>query len=235
LDKKNHFRLPLYSFYIDDHKLKNTVEEVKSKEELREIWSKKKKFCAMVVSNPRATERIEFFKRLSKLKKVDSGGGVLNNVGGKVKNKLEFINEYKFVISFENEIYDGYTTEKIIEPIFKHCIPIYWGNRLVNKDFNTKRFINYHDFETEEDLFDRLLEIDENPELALEILSEPVFSKERQSYLEERKSVYKCLKILLESEDKPVSKKMNGKIYYINIKLKSQIKKVSKKLKFKFL
>jgi hypothetical protein len=231
IDKKNHFRLPLYSFYIDDYNLKNSIEDVKSKEELREIWKEKEKFCSMVVSNPRATERIEFFKRLSKIKKVDSGGGVLNNIGGRVENKLEFINKYKFVISFENEIYDGYTTEKIIEPIFKHCIPIYWGNRLVNRDFNPKRFINYHDFNTEDDLFNRLLEIEENPELALEIISQPIFSKERQSYLEERKTVYNYIKVLLESTEKPVSKKNKGKFYYFKIKLNSQIRKLKKKLK----
>ena len=28
-----------------------------------------------------------------------------------------------------------------------NCIPIYWGNPLVDHDFNTKSFINYHDFE----------------------------------------------------------------------------------------
>lgn len=230
-DKKNHFRLPLYSLYIDDHNLKDSIEYPKTEEELRVSWSKKNKFCCMVVSNPRAKERIEFFKRLTKIKKVDSGGGVLNNVGGRVKNKLEFINNYKFVIAFENEIYDGYTTEKIIEPIFKHCIPIYWGNKAVNKEFNPKRFINYHDFNTEEDLFNRLLEIEENPELALEIISQPIFSNDRESYLEERKSVYNRIKVLLESSEKPVSKRNKGKFYYFKIKMKSAVKRFKRILK----
>lgn len=224
-NKKNHYRLPLYSLYIDDHQLKDSIQKIKPKEELKNIWEKKTKFCAMVVSNPRAKERIDFFKRLSKIKQVDSGGGVLNNVGGRVKDKLEFINQYKFVIAFENEIYDGYTTEKIIEPMFKDCIPIYWGNKLVYKDFNPKRFINYHDFENEEDLFQKLLEIEKNPELALSILSEPIFSSERVSYKEERQNVYKSVKQVLESKEKNVFNTYKGKLYFLNIKYKSLLKK----------
>ena len=220
----------LYSLYIDDHHLNDSIENIKTKGELREIWGKKDKFCSMVVSNPRAKDRIEFFKSLSKVKQVDSGGGVLNNVGGRVKDKLEFINDYKFVIAFENEIYDGYTTEKIIEPIFKDCIPIYWGNKLVHKDFNPKRFINYHDYETEEDLFKKLVEIENNPELALNIISEPIFSKERQSYLQERESVYNCINDLYLSTNKIVLKQLKGTKYFFRIKITSVLSKIKKKL-----
>lgn len=203
----------------------------KSKEELKNIWSKKNKFCAMVVSNPRAKERIAFFKRLSKIKQVDSGGGVLNNVGGRVKNKLEFINNYKFVFAFENEIYDGYTTEKILEPIFKHCIPIYWGNKLVHKDFNTKRFINYHDFKTEEDLFKRLFEIENNPQLALEIISEPILNFKKEDFISQKQSVLNHVKNLHESNEKPISKTLKGKIYSKYIKLNYFKKRFFKKIK----
>lgn len=228
---KNHFRLPLYSLYIDDNNLNNSIEKIKPLETLREIWSKKEKFCAMVVSNPKASERIEFYKRLSKVKQVDSGGGVLNNVGGRVKDKLEFINKYKFVFAFENEIYDGYTTEKIIEPIFKDCIPIYWGNKLVNQDFNPKRFINYHNFKSEEALFERLIEIENNPELALEIISQPIFSSKRISYIEERKEVFKCIKAVIDSKKTPISKTYLGKYYLLSIKLNSLKNKFFKKIK----
>lgn len=178
--KKNHFRLPLYLFYIDDHKMINKLENLQTKEIYQQIWAKKTRFCCMIVSNPRASKRIEFFHKLSKIKKVDSGGKVLNNVGGRVKDKMEFINDYKFVFSFENESQEGYTTEKIVEPIFKDCIPIYWGNKKVHKDFNVGRFINYHDFNSEEELIGKLIQIDQNFDLAVEMISQPVFSNEIQ-------------------------------------------------------
>ena len=45
-----------------------------------------------------------------------------------VSNKMDFIKDYKFVISFENSSNPGYTTEKLIEPMLVNSIPIYWGN-----------------------------------------------------------------------------------------------------------
>ena len=101
---------------------------------------KKKKFCCMVVSNPNARERIDFFHQLSEYKKVDSGGRYLNNVGGPVPNKPEFIKDYKFVISFENSAYPGYTTEKIVQPMLVNSIPVYWGDPAIQRDFNTEKF-----------------------------------------------------------------------------------------------
>ena len=66
------------------------------------IKATKNKFCCMVVSNSGGEERNDFFRRLSTYKKIDSGGKFLNNIGYVVENKMRFINEYKFVISFEN-------------------------------------------------------------------------------------------------------------------------------------
>lgn len=110
---------------------------------------------------------------------VDSGEKVLNNIGGPVPDKLAFIQDYKFVLAFENEMQDGYTTEKILEPAFKDCIPIYWGNKSIHLDFNPKRFINYHDFSSEEALINKIIEIDENPELAVEMLMNPILNHNR--------------------------------------------------------
>ena len=51
-----------------------------------------RKFCSFVVSNAAFGDpmRKTFFERLSKYKKVDSGGRWMNNVGGPVKDKLAF-------------------------------------------------------------------------------------------------------------------------------------------------
>lgn len=93
-------------------------------------------FCSFVVSNPVGDPmRERFFKRLSEYKKVDSGGRWMNNVGGPVKNKLEFLRGYKFNIAFENSSSPGYTTEKIMEAYAANTIPIYYGNPLISADF----------------------------------------------------------------------------------------------------
>jgi len=221
--RKNHFRLPLYSMYVDLLNMLNKLQTIPSKEEAVKIWKNKSKFCCMVVSNPNSKERMTFFKNISKVIHVDSGGSVLNNVGGKVQDKFEFIKDYKFVISFENSAHNGYTTEKILEPIYKDCIPIYWGNKLVDKDFNPKRFINYKDFKSEKELIDKLLEINENEALAIDMLMQPTFSNYKLAHEKERLKVFQIISNLIENPKKPIARQLwrhihAYKLFYKKIK-----------------
>ena len=220
ISNKKHYRLPLYLLYIDDHKMNDKIYLLKSKKELIEIWNKKTKFCCMVVSNPRASMRIEFFKELSKIMIVDSGGKVLNNIGGRVNDKMEFINDYKFVISFENSLQNGYTTEKILEPIMTDSIPIYWGNEKIGVDFNTERFINFHDFNTQEQLVEYLIHINNNPEIAIEMLLKPVLGNENVSCLNHKTNVFHFIDELLKSKKKPRAMTYFELIHRFNIKIK---------------
>lgn len=162
------FRLPLYCIWNDPLKLLN-------KPSGEELLASKTKFCNFVFSNASATKRIDFFRKLSKYKKVDSGGRLLNNIGYRIKDKLEFQSRYKFSIAFENEEYPGYTTEKIFEPMLAGSVPIYWGNPLVEKDFNTKSFLNYNDFRNDDELIERIIELDNNDDLYLDMLRQPWF------------------------------------------------------------
>ncbi len=133
----------------------------------------KKKFCCMLVSNGKAKERIDFFHKLSTYKKIDSGGRFMNNIGHPVHDKKAFIRDYKFVIAFENSSYPGYTTEKLIEPMFANTIPIYWGNPNVAQDFNTKSFINISDFPNPDAVIKYIIELDNNQEAFRKMAAEP--------------------------------------------------------------
>jgi len=168
-----HFRLPLYVLHIDRANNLSELTSELSKEKALEVWNSKKKFCCMVVSNGNAKERIHFFNDISSFRKVDSGGRFMNNVGGPVKNKLEFIKDYKFVISYENSVYSGYTTEKILEPYFVNSIPVYWGNPEINKDFNPSTFINASNFNANAEVLDLMTRIENDSELAISYLCPP--------------------------------------------------------------
>ncbi len=137
-----------------------------------EVFLQKKKFACMVVSNGKAKARIDFFHQLSKYKQVDSGGRYLNNIGGPVADKRDFIKDYKFVISFENSSHPGYTTEKLIEPMLVNSIPIYWGNTEVGKDFNTKSFINVKNYD---EAIEQIIALDQNEDLYRQKAAEPWF------------------------------------------------------------
>ncbi|MCW3090871.1 MAG: putative biosynthesis related glycosyltransferase [Ferruginibacter sp.] len=174
-----HYRLPLYAIYIDQIAELNWFNKRLTRDEAQEIWRGKSKFCCMVVSNGQSKKRLEFFKRLSTYRQVDSGGRVLNNIGGPVADKMKFIRDYRFVISFENSSYPGYTTEKIIEPLMGDCIPLYWGDPLVNTEFNKGCFLQLTDDKTEEQFIREIMAIDQNEEKAIDIIYAPKFAGNR--------------------------------------------------------
>jgi len=142
-------------------------------------------FCNFVFSNARARFRNRFFEKLSRYKPIDSAGRALNNLGsplpcngqyGGVFHKLEFIRRYKFTIAFENEAAPGYTTEKLVEPMLVHSLPIYWGNPEVHRDFNPGSFVNYWDScRNLDQLVDLVVAIDQDDRLYQQYLSRPYF------------------------------------------------------------
>ena len=91
INHNRHFRWPLYAHHIDFENAWNKLTQPRTKEECKQIIASKKKFCCMVVSNANAKERIIFFNELSEYKQVDSGGKYLNNIGGAITNKMDFI------------------------------------------------------------------------------------------------------------------------------------------------
>jgi hypothetical protein len=127
-------------------------------------------FCSFVVSNMNRSDpiRLEFFKQLSKYKMVSSGGKVLNNVGGIVQDKLEFCKNYKFNIAFENSSSDGYTTEKIMQPLTVGSVPIYFGNPLIEKDFNPDCMVRVADYEDIPRAIEEVRYLDQCPKAYLE-------------------------------------------------------------------
>lgn len=134
-----------------------------------------KKFCCMVVSNPNGVFRNRFYDLLSQYKKVDSGGAFRNNVGGRVADKHSFIAKYKFVLSFENSSYPGYTSEKVLQPIMAGTVPVYWGNPEIGHDFNKLRIINVHQYASPEDVVTHLIKLDNDDDLYSSMLSAPIY------------------------------------------------------------
>jgi hypothetical protein len=166
VDRPEHYRLPYYARRIVMADLNRDFEA-----EL----ARKTRFCTFVFSDPTGIRRNQFLKKLSRYKRVDSGGSYLNNVGGRVPNKLAFLREGKFTIAFEHTSWPGYTTEKITDALMAGTMPIYWGNPLVGRDFNTRHFLNAHEFENDDELIARIVELDCDDERYLEVMQQVVF------------------------------------------------------------
>ncbi len=139
----------------------------------RKVDDNNRGFCSFVYSNNNADYiRNLFFEKLSAYKAIASGGKVFNNQNGPVKDKIAFERQYKFSIAFENCSHPGYTTEKIVQAFASGGIPIYWGNPLIGKEFNTKAFINLHDFESIDDCIQYIIKVDTDDELYKQMISQ---------------------------------------------------------------
>ena len=172
-----HFRLPLWVLYLDPASLIKPATY-----DPAAILNAKTRFCGFVVSNPLCKARNEFFRRLSKYKPVDAGGKLFNTLGHRVADKRAFLAECKFTIAFENESHPGYTTEKLAEAMLTGSLPIYWGDPLVGRDFDTTSFLSAHDTPGPrmlDDLVERVVALDRDAALHQEVLGRPWFRGNR--------------------------------------------------------
>lgn len=144
-----------------------------------------RKFCNFVYSrNKQQTDplREDFFMKLSEYKKVDSGGRYLNNIGGPVADKLDFIKQYKFTIAFENSPVSGYATEKIIDPMRVNSLPVYYGDPRISTDFNQESFVWVKDRQSVDAAIEEIIRLDRDDEAYLNKLRQPWFSKDIRAF-----------------------------------------------------
>ncbi|MFA4717424.1 fucosyltransferase [Helicobacter pylori] len=164
----------------------------------------KRGFASFVASNPNAPKRNAFYDALNSIEPVTGGGSVRNTLGYNVKNKSEFLSQYKFNLCFENSQGYGYVTEKIIDAYFSHTIPIYWGSPSVAKDFNPKSFVNVHDFKDFDEAIDYVRYLHTHPNAYLDMLYEnPLNTIDGKAYFYQNLSFKKILdffKTILEND-----------------------------------
>ena len=184
--------------YINDYEFL-----LKEKPNITNVPSKFCSFVARANGYP-SCPREYFFNQLSNYKNINSHGSYLNNsplipMGdtSKYENslfKVNCISDYKFNLCFENShgctkspidhtyVNDsGWLSEKIYESLLSNTIPIYWGNKDIHKDLNTKRFINYYDYNDFDAMIEKIIEIDNDDNLFLDIVNESYVNNKSES------------------------------------------------------
>jgi len=190
MEDARHYRFPYWVYHIDWFNAGNYGGEPNflipsDKVHNNEYHNSPKiKFCAHMVSNP-TPKRLETHKKLSEYKKVDGygncfGEGVSMNAfhgvnGPWEKQKLEILKEYRFSICFEHKIRAGYHSEKLFHAKVAGTIPIYWGHKSVEDDFNKKCFINLVDYDSVDDLVEYVKYVDSNEDVYQSYAQEPLF------------------------------------------------------------
>ncbi len=179
---KNILNLP---FFLQVKEVLNNLSKLENKKKVN--LKQKKKFCCIIISNESAFDRIDFFKKLFKYKRVDCFGKTsLTNSDNNLLPKSwadnpKFLSQYKFVISFENSFQNEYITEKLPNTMLAGSIPIYKGAPNVSEYFNTNSFINFNNYEKSYDkMIDKIIELDQDDKKYKDFLKTPWMTKQNK-------------------------------------------------------
>lgn len=125
-------------------------------------------FVCAFINNPHPV-RLRAIEQLRRFGSVDVYG---KHSGLEVESKYEIAKNYKFMLAFENDLYPGYVTEKLLDAYACGTVPLYWGNLGSEGAINRKSFINAGDYSTLSEFAEavaRMTELD-----YLEVFREPL-------------------------------------------------------------
>ena len=171
-----YLRVPLCAFYESYRRIEEPLD--RTDEQLLN-----RDFCSFVASNPQRDPIVfDFVRELSKYKKVSCGGACLNNVGGRVKDKMSFCAAHKFNVAFENSSSPGYTTEKIMQPLVAGSVPIYYGNPMVEADFNPGCMVRVGGWDDIPRVIDEIVALDKDDAAYLSKCRAPRLAEDRLAH-----------------------------------------------------
>lgn len=141
-----------------------------------------KNVCVIVSNNHDSEGRNLFCERLEQHIKIDYAGAYKNNVP-KLRAPhcsppfVEFVAQYKFIITMENSKNNHYITEKILHGFSANIIPVYWGSDYVTNYFNEERFIHVKSFRTcdMDTAIQNILLLAHNEKMYLEMVNKPIY------------------------------------------------------------
>lgn len=156
----------------------------KSKDYPDDFLKTKPYFASFIESHDsEKQERSTFFNKLNSKKRVESAGSYLNNMENNYRvnwldgSKNEFQRKSKFSICIEPLKHDGWIAERIVDGFFNDTVPIYYGSSNISEIFNPKSFINLNDYPDFDAAVERVIEIENDDRLYLEMIRQPIFNK----------------------------------------------------------
>ena len=135
-------------------------------------FSERKRFCVAFIGKAYPF-RMQSLNAISKIESVEVYGAIARK---DVKSKFAASKEFRFVFAFENDLYPGYVTEKVIEAWATGAIPLYWGSD-PKEYINPEAMINLADFESLTEFVAFVEKVNTTPELWEKIAAQPILLK----------------------------------------------------------
>jgi hypothetical protein len=129
----------------------------------------KNNFVCSFIGN-RQIMRLRTINLLKEIDKVDVYGRSVDNY---VEDKINVARKYFFQICFENTVFPGYITEKIIHSYISENIPL-WMGLATDMDLNKLAFINLLDFDNLAEFQRHVNNLFHDKEAMLEIIQQPL-------------------------------------------------------------
>jgi GR25 family glycosyltransferase involved in LPS biosynthesis len=203
IENDKHMRLPTWMTFIDWFNDSLDISTINTDDNPNRMplklamsshsksFREREDFCAFVVSNPISQFRNDTFKALDSYKRVNSGGELYNNIGGRLGlkypgggcgdiPKYDFFSKHKFSLSFENSQASGYITEKVLHAKMAGCVPLYWGDKDTDSDFVSGSFINLSQLSSPEQIIKVVQKLEENLEMCAKIAATPILNEEKK-------------------------------------------------------
>jgi hypothetical protein len=102
----------------------------------------KPKFVCVFINNPEPT-RLRAIKELSVFGSVEVYGKL---TGRSTDEKFSIARNFRYMLCFENSLFPGYLSEKLLDAYICDTIPLYWGLFGSERHINRKALINAADF-----------------------------------------------------------------------------------------
>ena len=135
-------------------------------------FSERKRFCVAFIGKAYPF-RMQSLNAISRIERVEVYGAIARK---DVKSKFDASKKFRFVFAFENDLYPGYVTEKVIEAWATGAIPLYWGAD-PKAYINPEAIINLAEFKSLSEFVAFVEKVNTTPELWEKIAAQPILLK----------------------------------------------------------
>lgn len=131
------------------------ITNVSKLQQRRRLGNQRRKFAVAFVGNPHPV-RMRAIEALSKKIGIDCFG---THFGREIPQKSELLNQYMYCLSFENDLFPGYVTEKLLEAYCMGTVPLFWGDIGQDEDINRDCYISATNFKDINEFTDYVVEL----------------------------------------------------------------------------